>query len=208
MLVDRSSRRTGSFLRLAETAGPISLRGVRLGPPVSWRPPGSGGAAGPPGCGLPNAPGCGVPPNPPGCGVPPNPPGCGVPPTSGGNDSVIVLPLQRAVQDTTPSSARRRPGNNDLNPSNDATPGTCSVGLFTDCSATVVRRRARAGRIARPAGEARHGAAPPRPLPRYRRYIMGIGRNMYRAIFQLPPSLRPAGALGIHVRATAEARSG
>src|SRR5215469_9290385 len=113
MLVDRSSRRTGSFLRLAETAGPISLRGVRLGPPVSWRPPGAGAAAGPPGCGLPNAPGWGVPPNPPGCGVPPNPPGCGVPPTSGGNDSVIVLPLQRAVQD--PIVCPTPPWNNDLN---------------------------------------------------------------------------------------------
>src|SRR6516164_10320073 len=35
MLVERSSSSTGSFLRLAETAGWISLRGVRLGPPVS-----------------------------------------------------------------------------------------------------------------------------------------------------------------------------
>src|SRR6202162_5477908 len=35
MLVERSSRSTGSFLRLAETAGRISLRGVRLEPPVS-----------------------------------------------------------------------------------------------------------------------------------------------------------------------------
>src|ERR1700722_18716880 len=35
MLVDRSSSSTGSFLRLAETAGRISLRGVRFGPPVS-----------------------------------------------------------------------------------------------------------------------------------------------------------------------------
>src|ERR1700722_19108299 len=35
MLVERSSRSTGSFLRLAETAGLISLRGVRFDPPVS-----------------------------------------------------------------------------------------------------------------------------------------------------------------------------
>ena len=35
MLVERSRRSTGSFLRLAETAGRISLRGVRFGPPVS-----------------------------------------------------------------------------------------------------------------------------------------------------------------------------
>src|SRR5580693_5394331 len=35
MLVERSSRSTGSFLRLAETAGRISLRGVRFDPPVS-----------------------------------------------------------------------------------------------------------------------------------------------------------------------------
>jgi hypothetical protein len=35
MLVERSSKSTGSFLRLAETAGRISLRGVRFGPPVS-----------------------------------------------------------------------------------------------------------------------------------------------------------------------------
>src|SRR5262249_16219017 len=37
MLVERSSRSTGSFLRLEETAGRISLRGVRFGPPVSAR---------------------------------------------------------------------------------------------------------------------------------------------------------------------------
>src|SRR5690349_23218860 len=37
MLVDRSSRSTGSFLRWAETAGRISLRDVRFGPPVSAR---------------------------------------------------------------------------------------------------------------------------------------------------------------------------
>src|SRR5262249_39195130 len=71
-------------------------RGPGLGPLVSGRRPGSGVAAAPRGWGLPNAPGWGVPPNPPGWGVPPNPPGCGVPPTSGGNDSVIVHPLQRA----------------------------------------------------------------------------------------------------------------
>src|SRR5580658_4600587 len=35
MLVERYNRSTGSFLRLAETAGRISLRGVRFGPPVS-----------------------------------------------------------------------------------------------------------------------------------------------------------------------------
>src|SRR5580704_11695386 len=38
MLVERSSRSTGSFLRLAETAGRISLRGVRFDPPVSAPP--------------------------------------------------------------------------------------------------------------------------------------------------------------------------
>src|SRR5215469_11325043 len=37
MLVERSSSSTGSFLRLEETAGRISLRGVRFGPPVSTR---------------------------------------------------------------------------------------------------------------------------------------------------------------------------
>ena len=82
MEVDRSSRSTGSFLRLADTAGPISLRGVRFGPPVSCR---SAGAA------------AGV------ASVSGRPAGALLPPTSGGN-SVITYPSNK------PADALSSPG--------------------------------------------------------------------------------------------------
>src|SRR5579859_6042407 len=107
MLVDRSSRRTGSLLRLAETAGPISLRGVRFGPPVSWR---SAGCGDPPNCGTPPAcgisPGCGIPP---GCDIPLYSSGCGNPLPPDGNDSVIVLPFHEQSRTSWPRGIRSNP---------------------------------------------------------------------------------------------------
>src|SRR5215469_485722 len=96
MDVDRSSRSTGSFLRLADTAGPISLRGVRFGPPVSCRSPGAGAD---------------------GADMSGSPVGSLLPPTSGGN-SVITYPSVKPARRTF--VPRRRPGKYLPNPINQA----------------------------------------------------------------------------------------